>query len=211
MQNEKYKKEPLAHGNYYHIYNRGNNGIDVFFENGNYDYFLKLYHQYIYPIAETFAWCLMKNHFHFLVYIRNENEVLVDSLQYSTVEKPKVLDASRQFGHLFNAYTQAINKKHSRTGSLFEKPFERKLVTSEKYLQNLICYIHNNPVHHGFTKTAAEYPWSSYDTILSGKTTKLKREAVIEIYGTKENFIDCHNEEQDFREISEVLIDLGGC
>ena len=207
MQNEKYKKEPLDFGNYYHIYNRGNNGIDVFFENGNYEYFLKLYHQYIYPIAETYAWCLMKNHFHFFVYIRNEKEVLIDSLEYSTVDKPRVIDPSKQFGHLFNAYTQAINKKHSRTGSLFEKPFERKRVTSEKYLQNLIYYIHHNPVHHGFTKTIQEYPWSSYGSIISDLPTKLSRVEVINIYGSKVNFIEHHQREQDLEGIFELIID----
>ncbi len=207
MQVDKYKKEPLAFGNYYHIYNRGNNGIAIFFENGNYDYFLKLYHQYIHPIAETFAWCLMKNHFHFLVYIRNEKEVLMNSLEYSTVDKPRVVDPSKQFGHLFNAYTQAINKKYSRTGSLFEKPFERKRVTSETYLKNLIYYIHNNPVHHGFSKTIIEYPWTSYGSVVSGKQTKLKRDEVIEIYGSKENFIDYHNEEQDLGGIFDLIFE----
>ncbi len=207
MQNEKYKKEPLDFGNYYHIYNRGNNGIDVFFENGNYDYFLKLYNQYIHPIAETFAWCLMKNHFHFLVYIRTQKEILMDSLEYSTVDKPKKLDPSKQFGHLFNAYTQAVNKKYSRTGSLFEKPFERKRVTSEKYLQNLIYYIHNNPVHHGFVKTINEYPWSSYGDIISEKRIKIEREAVFEMYGSKENFIDYHYDKQDLNSIFDLIID----
>ena len=182
VENEKYRIQPLVAGNYYHIYNRGNNGIDVFFEAGNYEYFLKLYQQYIYPIAETFAWCLMKNHFH-------------------------VLDASKQFGHLFNAYTQAINKRFARTGSLFERPFERKRVTSEKYLKNLILYIHNNPVHHGFTKRCEDYPWSSYGPIISDKRTKLMRNDVIEFYGNKSNFLDYHSKQQDLGEISEFMID----
>ncbi len=207
MQNPKYKKEPLEFGNYYHIYNRGNNGIDVFFENGNYEYFLKLYHQYIHPIAETFAWCLMKNHFHLLVYIRNEKEVLTDLLEYSTVDKPRVLDPSKQFGHLFNAYTQAINKKYNRTGSLFEKPFERKRLTSEKYLQNLIYYIHNNSVHHGFTKTIQEYPWSSYGSVISDKPTKLRRDEVIDIYGSVSSFVEYHNREQDLESVFELIIE----
>ena len=60
------KKTPILHGNYYHIYNRGNNRGDVFFEADNYNYFLKLYAKYIEPVAETFAWCLLKNHFHCL-------------------------------------------------------------------------------------------------------------------------------------------------
>ena len=207
MENEKYRIQPLVAGNYYHIYNRGNNGIDVFFEAGNYEYFLKLYQQYIYPIAETFAWCLMKNHFHFLVYIRPESEILTNELEYSTVETPKVLDASKQFGHLFNAYTQAINKRFARTGSLFERPFERKQVTSEKYLKNLIFYIHNNPVHHGFTKRCEDYPWSSYGPIISDKRTKLMRNDVIEFYGNKSNFLDYHSKQQDLGEISEFMID----
>ena len=161
MQNEKYQKEALVPGNYYHIYNRGNNGIDIFFDSGNYLYFLKLYDQYIYPIAETYAWCLMKNHFHLLVYIREEKDILRDSLEYSTVEIPKNLDPSKQFGHLFNAYTQAINKRYNRTGSLFERPFERKRVTSEKYLKNLIYYIHNNPVKDKTVTLPEDYYFSS--------------------------------------------------
>jgi len=207
MQNEKYKKDPLVAGNYYHIYNRGNNGQDIFFEIGNYDYFLKLYHQYIYPIAETYAWCLMKNHFHLLVYLRTENEILKDSLKYSTVESPKTLDPSKQFGHLFNAYTQAINKRYSRTGVLFEKPFERKLITSERYLNNLIYYIHNNPVHHGFVKTMADYSWSSYGSMVSDKPTKLQREEVLEMFLGRQNFVDYHAKEQVVNDVIEFLIE----
>ncbi len=131
----------------------------------------------------------------------------MDSLEYSTVDKPKKLDPSKQFGHLFNAYTQAVNKKYSRTGSLFEKPFERKRVTSEKYLQNLIYYIHNNPVHHGFVKTINEYPWSSYGDIISEKRIKIEREAVFEMYGSKENFIDYHYDKQDLNSIFDLIID----
>ena len=70
-----YKPIPLENGNYYHIYNRGNNGIDVFFDADSYYHFLRLYDKYISPIADTYAWCLLKNHFHLLVYIRLENEI----------------------------------------------------------------------------------------------------------------------------------------
>ena len=77
--------------------------------------------------------------------------------------------------NLFFYIKTAVNKKYNRTGSLFEKPFERKRVTSEKYLQNLMFYIHNNPVHHGFTKTIKEYPWSSYGSIISEKPIKIER------------------------------------
>ena len=189
------------------IYNRGNNGIDVFLETENYYYFLRLYAKYIEPIAETFAWCLLKNHFHILVRIKEKLEINSEELSYSTTENPSVIDPSRQFSHFFNSYTQAINKRYNRTGSLFEKPFERKLVTSEKYFRQLIFYIHNNPVCHGFVEKVSLYPWSSYETIISDKPTKLKRSEVIEIYGDVENFIFYHNQEQNLNEISSFIIE----
>jgi REP element-mobilizing transposase RayT len=202
-----YKPITLEKGNYYHIYNRGNNGIDVFFDSESYYHFLRLFDKYISPIAETYAWCLLKNHFHILVYIKFDNEIDYSKLEYSTVEKPKVLDPSKQFGHLFNAYTQAINKKFNRTGALFEKPFERKQITSEKYLQNIIYYIHNNPVQHGFVKQMSLYPWSSFESIVSEKPTKLNRQDIIDLYGTKLDFLDYHNTSQKLNEITKFIIE----
>lgn len=202
------EKVQLTHGNYYHIYNRGNNGIDIFLETENYNHFLRLYAKYIEPIAETYAWCLLKNHFHILVRIKEKTEINENELSYNTTQKPKVIEPYRQFSHLFNAYTQAINKRYKRTGSLFEKNYERKLVTDEKYFQQLIFYIHNNPVHHGFVKNINLYPWSSYESIISEKPTLIKRNEVIELYGDKENFIYYHNQEQATNEINELKIDF---
>lgn len=200
-------KEPILHGNYYHIYNRGNNGIDVFLDADSYYHFLRLYAKYVEPVAETFAWCLLKNHFHILVRIKDKIEIDENELSYNTTEKPKIIDPSRQFSHLFNAYTQAVNKRHNRTGSLFETTFERKLIASEKYFQKLIFYIHNNPVHHGFVKQMSLYPWSSYETVLSDKPTKLKREEVVELYGGLENYIFYHNQQQNLNEINDFIIE----
>ncbi len=207
MKSNMEQKQPILHGNYYHIYNRGNNGIDVFLDNDSYYHFLRLYAKYVEPIAETFAWCLLKNHFHLLVRIKDKNEIDENQLTYNTTEKPKVIDPSRQFSHLLNAYTQAINKRHNRTGSLFETTFERKLVTNEKYLQQLIFYIHNNPVHHGFVKQMSLYPWSSYDTVTSDKPTKLMRAEVIELFSDLENFVYFHNQQQSMNEISNLIIE----
>ncbi len=201
------KIEPLIQGNYYHIYNRGNNGIDLFIDNENYTYFLRLYEKYIDPVADTFAWCLMKNHFHLLVYLKEDVEINLKNLTYSTVEVPKKINPSKQFSHLFNAYTQAINKRYNRTGSLFEKPFERKLVSSEKYFNNLVYYLHHNPVHHGFVEKISDYPWTSYNSVVTLKPTKLKRERIIECFEDLPNFIAYHNNEHDLEEIKELLID----
>ena len=69
------KNIPLAHGQYYHIYNRGINGCSLFRETTNYGHFLGLYDKYISPVADTYAWVLMGNHFHLLVKIRRQEEI----------------------------------------------------------------------------------------------------------------------------------------
>lgn len=202
-----YKPLPLEQGNFYHIYNRGNNSIDVFFDNESYCYFLKLFNKYISPIADIYSWCLLKNHFHILVYIRIENEIDFDKLTYSTVEKPKMLNASKQFGHFINAYTQVIYKKYRRTGSLFEKRFSRKLVSSNIYLKNFICYIHFNPLKHGFVSKMSLYRWSSFNDIISAEHTNLRRDDILDIFGGKEHFMEYHAQQHDWNEIQEIILD----
>lgn len=66
---------PLTYGNFYHIYNRGNNQENIFRQERNYAYFLELWWKHISPIAETWAYCLLKNHFHAAVYIKNKEDM----------------------------------------------------------------------------------------------------------------------------------------
>lgn len=174
--------EPLEYGKYYHIYNRGINSDLLFKENGNYEHFLKLYDLHIEPMAETYAWCLMKNHFHFLIKIKTIEEKQTEN---------KILP-SQSFSNLFNSYTKAFNKKYNRHGALFERPFKRIAIKNEKYFQNLIAYIHNNPVHHGICDHPINYPWSSYITCVSDKPTKMKRNETIEMFNDIENFKYIH-------------------
>ncbi|KAB1157746.1 hypothetical protein [Flavobacterium luteum] len=87
---------------------------------------------------------------------------------------------------------------------MFEKNFQRKYVATESYFQKLIFYIHNNPVHHGFVKQMSLYPWSSYESVVSEKPTMLKRNEVFDLYGTKEDFIYYHGQEQNTNEILDV-------
>ena len=187
--------EVLEQGNYYHIFNRGNNGDRVFFEDANFSYFLRLYQKYIFPVAHTLSWCLMRNHFHFLVYLKEEKEMSMTDFKYSTRTEAAAINSSRQFGHLFNSYTQAINKRFSRTGSLFEKPFERKKVTSEDYLIKLIFYIHNNPVHHSVAKDISSYPWTSYHEFFKNKEAIVDQTLVLQLFGDLENFKKYHQKE----------------
>lgn len=171
--------------------------------------------------------------FHLLVKIKDEEEIdfiqlknkslsghkatdrigINEAETLSVVENPdsgsmhKKHKPSTQFSHLFNSYSQAFNKKHKRTGSLFERPFHRIEITNEVYLKYLVYYIHHNPVHHGFTEDMNEYPWSSYLTILSSNKTRLKRQEVIEWFDDKENFNYFHKQQHELDKINQLLID----
>jgi REP element-mobilizing transposase RayT len=178
---------PLQPGAYYHIYNRGNNGEDLFIEERNYRYFLQLYAQHVAPAVDTFAYCLLKNHFHFLLRIKTEAEYLAVQNSEAKPFKP-----SQFFSNWFNAYTKAINKAYSRSGSLFQERFGRIAITSDAYFTNLIFYIHFNPQKHGFVHDFRQWNWSSYHALASQGNTQLNRAEVIGWFGSSNEFQAFH-------------------
>ena len=196
-------REPLKESNYYHIYNRGNNGENLFLEEQNYNYFLKKFGFYCYPVLDTYAYCLLKNHFHFLVRVRPREEMR------SILSKPELDEAvkqrlgnkewspkliSQQLSHLFNSYTQSINKLNSRTGSLFERPFERRGINENNYFCNLVSYIHRNPQLHGFIDDYKQYRYSSYSIYVSDKKSKINKKETLKQFGGIINFKASHEE-----------------
>jgi REP element-mobilizing transposase RayT len=191
--------ENLDYGFYYHIYNRGNNREKLFYEPWNYAHFMDLYVKYIHPIADTYAYCLMGNHFHFLIRVKDKEEIELINSKNRPIWK--------YFADYFNAYAKIINLKYDRTGSLFQERFRRKKVYSEEYLCQLIHYIHLNPVKHGISNSYDNYPYSSYQAIISGKSTRLEKEKVIKIFDDLENFIYFHKKETDTQMINEFIED----
>ena len=147
----------FTYGNTYHLCNRGINSCNIFKEEDNYRYFLSLYEKYVDPIAETYAWVLMPNHFHFLVRVKEIPAQNLSGFQNRTGLKPP----HQYFSNLFNAYTKAFNKRYERHGALFERPFRRKLIEGEEYLKNVLLYIHNNPVRKQYVEKPAFWYWSS--------------------------------------------------
>jgi REP element-mobilizing transposase RayT len=180
----------LEPGKYYHIYNRGNNGENLFIQERNYRYFLELYLKYIEPIAVTFAYCLLRNHFHLLVRI-------LDSAN----------SASNQFAKLFNAHAKTINKTYQRTGSLFEHPFHRIEVTSDSYFTRLSIYIHRNPQKHGFVQDFQDWPYSSYHGLLSSQPTHLQRAQVLNWFDTPDTFIATHQIDPNEHDLLPVMLE----
>jgi REP element-mobilizing transposase RayT len=201
------RKTQLQPNNYYHIYNRGINGQNIFLEAKNYEYFLKKYSQYIFPFFDTFAYCLLKNHFHVLVQAKSENDIRL-YLKDQHKEKSNSWILSNAFSSLFKSYAQAINKQYERTGGLFEEPFQRIEVASDAYFSHLIYYIHSNPQKHNFVSDFKDYEHSSYHSHLLAKATKLKRENVLAWFGGAENYLNFHSQYVDIEGIKNIILEF---
>jgi len=196
-------KVVLEHGVTYHIYNRGNNGEKIFLEGRNYAYFMQLYEKYIVPIVDTFGYCLLGNHFHFLVRIKDS-----DNQERGSFKEPRSYSSiSQQFATFFGTYTKAINKAYSRTGRLFEDRFKRRPVTNDKYFRGLIHYIHINPQKHGFVDDYRDWPYSSYPALCDDDDTFLARVDVLSWFGGLDGFRQFHQEMADFRNVAEMDFD----
>ena len=199
------KPIPLDYGKFYHIYSRGIDRCTIFFEERNYDFFMKRWVRYVEPAAETYAYALLRNHFHGLIRTRTPEEQeawRAQTLRVSDTRRVlKVLQPSQQIGNMLNSYAKAINETYGRTGSLFQHPFGRIEATTETYLRNLVTYIHQNPQRHGLVDDFRLWPYSSYDALRSEKQTRLKRDDVLAWFTNRQVFEDVHAQP-----IAEVLL-----
>ena len=117
------------------------------------------------------------------------------------------MDASHAFANLFGTYTKAFNKAYQRTGSLFEKPFRRILVDSDRYFAYLAVYIHRNPQKHGYVDDYRNWPYSSYRATLSSKTTRIQREAVLDWFDSRASFERSHSSSINESVIEPLIVD----
>jgi putative transposase len=175
----------LEFGKFYHVYNRGNNRENIFIQERNYHYFLQLWRKYVNPIAETYAYCLLRNHFHFLIGIREFNQI-PEKLRTSL---------SQPFSNLFNAYARTINQTYHRTGALFQRPFGRIEVKNDAYFLQVIAYIHRNPQKHGFVADYKDWPYSSYQPILSAKPAWLNQGMILGMFGSRAQYIEFNQQD----------------
>jgi putative transposase len=194
--------QPLMEGQYFHIYNRGINGEDIFKEQRNYYYFLHQYMAYCSEVMETLAYALLKNHFHLLVYIK-ENVQVPRHKGHGMIQ----LNASKQLSHFFNSYVQSINKAGKRTGSLFESPFERKLIDDDSYLTAMVYYCHYNAQLHDFVYDFKEWEFSSYHTIFKNDNSFLASQKVLDWFGGVTPFKKAHENRHYKDDIGKFIIE----
>ena len=194
--------EPLEAGNIYHLFNRGINSEDIFKEKRNYYYFLEKYKEYCSDILETYAYALLKNHFHLMVSVK-ENVIVKRKDGKGDIQ----LNASKQLSHFFNSYAQAFNKAYSRHGKLLEEPFKSKLVDNDSYFTSLIYYIHFNPQNHEFVNDFRDWEFTSWHSFSDNQNASLEKLKVIEWFGTLEHFKEAHAGNMPVANISHLIIE----
>lgn len=186
-------KTPLQSDCYYHIYNRGNNHERIFFSDADYQFFLRRYENLVVPFTKTYAYCLLPNHFHFLIKTRPE-----------VGNTPSVV--SNQLRKLFICYSRRINDRGFRSGSLFTKNFQRIEIDSESYFKSVVRYIHQNPRKHGLSVPFQNYGFSSFRYYQQGAHPWLKTEEAIDWFGGQAELLEFHLSESEMDDVQEKYL-----
>jgi putative transposase len=166
-------------GEIYHVCSRGNNREDIFRAEHDRRHFLELYENRVSPYADTYAFCLLPNHFHLLLRFRDSEADLASP-------------PSRILGDMLNAYARSFNVDHGRVGALFQRAFRRILVQSQSQLVQVVVYIYLNPEHHGLQRGPLCWQYNSYQALLDTRATRLQREDVLAWFGGRDGFIAAH-------------------
>ena len=182
-------------GAMYHVMSRGNEGRHIFLDDNDRERFIFLLKEMIDRFQiEIHAWVLMTNHYHLLLQTKQAN--LSKSMQWFGI-----------------TYTRYFNIRHKRRGHLFQGRFKSLLVENDRYMQQLSCYIHRNPLRSGIIKRLADYRWSSYlryaygddkhdwivtEMILSQFSTKDKHKAYREVVQEYSHEKNLHKEDIRF-------------
>jgi REP element-mobilizing transposase RayT len=162
--------------NYYHIYNRGNDGHRIFLEPENYAFFLRRLRKYFdCPPAQLVAYSLMPNHYHALVFLEGAS------------------DFSNVLRGFTTSYVRAFNKWHGRVGYLYQGNTKSKLVEQDEYLIHLCRYIHLNPVTARLVDRPEQWEYSDYREWISDPAPNKK--GCIKV---RSMFFDSGSQYQDF-------------
>ncbi|MBI5858984.1 MAG: transposase [Sphingobacteriales bacterium] len=190
---------------FYHVYNRGNNRQKIFFNDENYLFFLKKIREQLLPYSDMIAYCLMPNHFHFL--LRPSEKGLGERESYGG--KP-MQELAYRTGILLSSYAQAINNQNKTTGSLFQQKTKAKVLYETdndariSYFEKCFHYIHQNPAVAGIVVNSADWPYSSYTDYIGLRNGTLYRaEIFYSLTGLKADDIKAKTMEQ----IDEIIVD----
>ncbi len=137
-------------GAYYHVISRGNNKSKLFLDNADRIQYLSILHSCsVHFHLKIYAYVLMSNHIH--LFFKTSKANISETMHRINLD-----------------YTTCFNKRHEKTGHLFESRFKSKLVQKDRYFLAVLRYIHLNPVKAGIVSTPEDYRWSSHCGYISG-------------------------------------------
>lgn len=153
----------------YHIYNRGNNQQQIFYNKENYLLFLRNIQKFIYPVTDIVAWCLMPTHFHLLIHASNKT---IEIVRKYPVPINRLTEGIRL---TLSSYTKAFQKQQLFTGNLFQQKTKSKCTTdgSINYAATAFHYIHQNPLTAGLCSKMEDWEFSSFQDYTGLRDGKL--------------------------------------
>jgi len=184
---------PFVNGQYYHIYNRGVEKRVIFEKQWDYSRLIKTikYYQLLGPkpklsrflmgsifkpdtdkkIVDIICYCLMPNHFHFLLRQVQDGGI------------------SEFVSKLSNSYTKYYNVKYKRVGPLLQGEFKAVLIESDEQLVHVSRYIHLNPFASFLIKDLNEYRWSSYKEYIGNyKNVICNKEIILSFFKSTQDY-----------------------
>ena len=177
----------------YHVYNRGNNKQPLFFQERNYHFFLNKVRTEWGQYCEILSYCLMPNHFHFML-TPNEDACKTILLADKTTHLQCL---SKQIGMTLSAYTKAINVQNDTSGSLFQKKTKAKCLKEDlmlnenlnsiDYITTCFHYIHQNPLKANLVGNLKDWVYSSWLDYAGLRTGNLcNQEKLFQLTGLSE-------------------------
>jgi putative transposase len=171
-------------GALYHLLSRGNERRDIFEDQKDRSIFLATIGEFSERFEiDVFAYVMMDNHYHLLVQTRHAN----------------LKKAMHWFG---TTYTQRFNRRHFRSGHLFQGRYKSIIVQDDAYMLQLSYYIHRNPLRAGIVNRLADYRWSSYLSYGYGRKSPqwLSKDLIFSQFESKDRHKRCREKVQEYAE-----------
>lgn len=131
-------------GALYHVTSRGDRRESIFVDDEDRRALLSVVAQGLERFdAQMLAYCLMGNHYHFVLHTRGANLSLL-------------------MRHINGVYSQRFNRRHGLVGHLLQGRFKAILVDRDAYLLAVCRYVELNPVRAGMVDAPVDWAWSSY-------------------------------------------------
>jgi hypothetical protein len=132
--------------------------------------------------VELLAFCLMPNHIHMLVYVRQTGAM------------------GRFMRSVMTSYSRYFNKKYKRTGPLFESRYKASMISDESYLEHISRYIHLNP------KQWRDYEYSSLPYYLQqDEVSWIRPKRILDMFSEPDEYLQFVSNYVEQKKLMDIL------